>query len=336
MSRPGESRWPGREGPIHYRPVESLSREEAAREAETLSETIGYYNERYYRKNQPAISDREYDRILRRLRELYRAFAGPGHVGSAVKGTGAPRHAGLERIRHAVPLYSLMETSDASEVRGFCGRMREVSGGRGALCVLEPRYVGVSVELVYERGIFRYGVTRGDGEVGENVSANLARIGRLPHRMNRADDLPETVVAQGVVYVPRGVLTSWRNTAVDSYSEVREQTVALLREANGREQAGLPLGLMCVDIVRSSGRPFASQWGVLDALRRWGLPIDDNNAIGDSFEQVEQYRRRIAGRRDELDYVAGGVVIKLDDRKGHEAMGNHDGSPGWALVWRFT
>lgn len=173
-----------------FRDVKDLDKQEARKEVEALREGIDHHDYLYYVKNRPEISDTVYDRLFRRLQELEEAFPELQSDNSPTRRVGAAPAEELEKIRHAGSMLSLNAVLEGEEIRRFHDFVRRETGNDRITCVLEPKFDGLSVEIVYEDGEFHHGATRGDGETGENISGNLKTVRSIPLRLLKSDGGP--------------------------------------------------------------------------------------------------------------------------------------------------
>lgn len=180
-----------------FRDTEDLSEKEARTEAEALREGIEYHDYLYYVKSEPEISDAVYDKLFRRLQELEETFPDLRSETSPTQRVGAEPVDELKKVSHAAPMLSLKAALDEAEVKDFVRFVHEKSADDPVTFVAEPKFDGLSVELVYEKGDFKYGATRGDGEEGEDISENLKTIGAIPLKL-RKDEGPAAQPSVGI------------------------------------------------------------------------------------------------------------------------------------------
>lgn len=183
----------------NFTPLDQLSKRRAGEEVEALRDGIAYHDYLYYVKNQPRIADATYDKLLRRLQDLEEAFPELHAADSPTQRVGAKPAAKLEKVRHSVPMLSLHATLDQDEVERFAAMVQQETDARRVQYVLEPKFDGFSVEVVDDHGRFAYGASRGDGETGEDISANLKTIRSLPLRLQHFEDGPLRLAVRGEV-----------------------------------------------------------------------------------------------------------------------------------------
>ena len=321
-----------------FRPAADLSRQEAKAQAAELRAGIAYHDRRYYVKNDPVIADAVYDRLFARLQELEDAFPELASADSPTRRVGAPPAESLARIEHTVPLLSLDAALDEKKVREFLDFLRRETGRERFAWVAEPKFDGASVELVYEGGIFRRGATRGDGRVGEEITANLATVRTLPLRLG-GEDPPPFLAVRGEVYLPKQAFLELNRERLENgeepFANPRNACAGTLRRLDSQVVARWPLAVYCYEILRVEGTTFASHWEILKTLQGWGLRTNPGNRRVAGFEEIAAYRQELVEKRDELPYEIDGIVVKLDDLALRERLGSRHRSPRWALAWKF-
>jgi len=184
-----------------FKDTGKISKEEAREEIEALKEGIEYHNHLYYVEDQPQISDDTYDKLLRRLEELEKAFPEFESVDSPTHRVGAEPVSKLKKVRHTAPMLSLNAVLEEKEVEDFVDFVRRNSKDGEVSFVLEPKFDGISVEVVYENGKYKYGATRGDGQTGEDISENLKTIHAIPLRLQKENFIPPSLSVRGEVFM---------------------------------------------------------------------------------------------------------------------------------------
>jgi DNA ligase (NAD+) len=324
-----------------FKPVKKMNRTEARREIEALREGIEYHNYLYYVKNQPKISDAVYDRLFRRLQELEEAFPEFQSPTSPTRTVGAKPLDELKKVSHLAPLLSLNAVLKEKEALDFDRFIRRNAPGKKVSYVLEPKFDGFSVEVVYRQGVFNHGATRGDGEIGEDISENLKTIGALALRLRKPDGaaLPRLLAVRGEVIMPKKAFQGLNKERTErgetTFANPRNAAAGIMRQLDPRKVADKPLDIVFYDILRIEGQTFSSHWDELKQFSQWGLKTDSHNSQGSSFEEVKAYHDRIGADRANLDYEIDGIVVKLDDLRLRQEFGTRERSPRWALAWKF-
>jgi DNA ligase (NAD+) len=323
---------------LRFPKVDKLSKNQAREQAEQLREALEYHNHRYYIKNDPEISDSSYDRLFHRLERLEEAFPDLRRPDSPTRRVGAPPVDELKKMEHRRPLLSLDSGEAKAKMQDFVRTLKDKTGKDRPLLVLEPKLDGFSVELVYEEGIFRYGSTRGDGRTGEDISENLKTISTLPLRLQ--GNAPVSLAVRGEVLMFRQGFQELNRARVENgeepFANPRNAAAGIMRQLDSRNVAGKPMELFCYDVVDSEdGQLPSSHWEVLQQFTRWGFRINELNRRASKLDEIEEYREKLQGQREELPYEIDGVVIKLDDRDAREQLGTRQRSPRWAFAWKF-
>ena len=323
-------------------PPERLTREQAAAELARLAAEIAHHDRRYYREDAPEVSDAEYDALRRRNQEIERHFPDLIRADSPSHRVGAPPVEDFGKVRHRVPMLSLDNAMAAAEVSEFLRRVRRFLNLRedaAIALVAEPKIDGLSASLRYEAGLFVQGATRGDGAVGEDVTANLRTIRDIPQRMEGAD-VPAALEVRGEVYMERAdflALNAAREAAGEPlFANPRNFAAGSLRQ--------LDPGIT----ARRRLRFFAYGWGeavppidgaysdFLKHLEGWGFRVNPLTASGADEAAVIDYHARLAAQRFELPYDIDGVVVKVDRTDYQRRLGFVGRTPRWAIAFKFA
>jgi len=318
---------------FEFRPVESLDEAAAREQAERLRAAIEFHDYRYYVDHDPVIADRAYDQLFQRLLELEDAFDLPvgGSPSNRVGGEPVDR---FETVEHVAPMLSIDHTDSAAGVREFDDRVRrEVGDGE---YVLEPKFDGVSLEVVYEDGELVRATTRGDGEEGDDVTRNARTIAALPQRLR--GDPPAFLAVRGEVYMPREAFTEYNTERVERgdepFANPRNATAGTVRQQDPTVVAERPLSIFFFDVLDSSDE-WATHSAALEAFRALGLPVCERVETGADVEDAIAYRDALLAERDDLDYEVDGVVVKVDETAKREALGATARAPRWAKAYKF-
>ena len=332
-----------------FRRVEELSQEQAAEEVEALRAGIRHHDYLYYVKAEPAISDAVYDQLFDRLQTLETEFPSLQDKNSPTQRVGAEPVSALDKREHRAPMLSLESVQDAEAVAAFIDRLQRDAGdddqGPVAL-VLEPKFDGLSVELIYDQGAFSSGSTRGDGYTGEDISHNLRQVAAVPMRLHKA---PRHLAVRAEIFMPRSGFTALNRERVqrgdEPFANPRNAAAGLMRQLDPNRVAGRPLDLFCYELLELDGgeapadhpatQP-ATHHELLQWLVDWGLKTCPLNRRADGLDPVHAYHAELEQQRDALDVEIDGIVIKLDDRALREQLGVRSRSPRWALAWKFA
>lgn len=322
-----------------FRAIEDLDKEEAEEEIEALREGINYHDYLYYVKNDPQISDAVYDKLFQRLEALEEAFPDLRPEDSPTVRVGVEPVSELEKVEHKAPLLSLQATLEESDVKAFLESASARGEKKRLVYCLEPKFDGLSVEVVYEDGHFKYGATRGNGEVGEDISHNLKTIRSLPLSLQHADEAPGSLAVRGEVFMHKEGFTALNKQRVERgeepFANPRNASAGLMRQFESRQAADKPLDIFFYEILASDEELPPSHQKVWQQLSRWGLKTAPLNDTASSLGQIRDYHHKLAERRDELDFEIDGIVVKVDDHALQDALGSRERTPRWALAWKF-
>ncbi len=324
--------------PGGFEPADRLSAEEARRQVEQLREAIEHHDYLYYLKSSPRISDAVYDRLFRRLQELEQSHPELQSETSPTRKVGAPPVDALKKVRHTRPMLSLSSALEEGEAQAFDRFVRR-NVEDGVRYVVEPKFDGLSVEVVYQEGELRYGATRGDGTTGEDISQNLKTIRSLPLHLRSEEAPPSFLAVRAEVLMSREGFQRLNRRRIERneepFANPRNAAAGIMRQLDSRNAADKPLDIYFYDILTHRGEEYPSHWELLQAFRRWGLKTADLNRLCRDFAEIRAYRSELAGKREELPYEIDGIVIKLDDRRAREELGARQRSPRWAFAWKF-
>lgn len=325
--------------------------QEVKRKIERLREEIKYHDFRYYGLNDPVISDAKYDRLMRELKELEKAYpqyvtpdSPTQRVGHAWKKEWGQYLVAEEfkSVPHTVPMLSLDNAMEKAEVREFDRRVKKLLGTTGEVdYVGEPKMDGLAVELVYENGILVLGSTRGDGFTGEDVTQNLRVMKAVPMTLaeTKGEPLPERLEVRGEVYMGIREFEELNRRRAEKgepvFANPRNAAAGSLRQLDARITARRPLDIVLYAIGQVKGREFESQWELLKALHKWGFKTNDLVHLCHRVEEAIQYYDRMEKVRDELNYEIDGIVIKVNSFEQQRRLGLLTRSPRYALAFKF-
>lgn len=305
-----------------------------------LRDRIRHHDYLYYVKDRPEISDGEYDRLFRELVELEQAHPHLVTVDSPTQRVGAPPLDELGKVPHERPMLSLDSLVDPQDVLVFDQRMKRELERDHIGYTAEPKFDGLSVELVYAQGIFVRGSTRGDGMTGEDVTLNLRTIKSLPLQLQLSSRPPGHVAVRGEVYMRLDDFHALNRRMMErgneAFANPRNAAAGSLRQLDSRATADRPLVVTCYEIMSMDGTPPPSHWDELDWLASWGLPIPHLRTRCDTIEDVMAFHRDTEQLRDTLPYEIDGIVVKLDQRSWQDQLGMKSRSPRWAIAYKFA
>jgi DNA ligase (NAD+) len=310
------------------------------RRAEHLREQIRHHDYRYYVLDRPTISDAAYDALMRELETLegqYPALVTPDSPTQRVAGQ---VREGFRTVPHRAPLLSLESTTDREAVHQFDRRMR-ADLGRSVRYILEPKFDGLSIEVVYERGRLVSASTRGDGQRGEDVTANIRTIRAVPLRLRDAPvPIPRLLALRGEVLMRRADFAALnerlRRTGEPLFANPRNAAAGSVRQLDPRITAQRSLDVYFYDVLAiEGGRRADASSDYTEWMRAWGLRISPHLRPGSSASDILGYRDRMAMARDSLDVEIDGVVAKVDNLAGRDRLGSTAKHPRWAIGVKF-
>ena len=294
----------------------------------------------YYVKARPVISDAAYDRLFRELVELEEAFPDLVTPDSPTQRVGAPPLDELKKVRHEQPMLSLDSVLEHADVLAFDQRMRRELAVAVVGYTAEPKFDGLSVELIYEEGRFIRGATRGDGTTGEDVTINLRTIRSVPLQLLPQSGYPNHLVVRGEVYMRLDDFQTLNRRMTErgeeAFANPRNAASGSLRQLNSAITAARPLVITCYEVMAQSGAGLSTHWEELDALARWGFPVPLHRRRCATIEEVIAYHHETEAIRDSLTYEIDGVVVKVDRFEWQDQLGFKSRSPRWAIAYKFT
>ncbi|AZG77032.1 NAD-dependent DNA ligase LigA [Methylocystis rosea] len=318
-------------------PEPSLS--EARAEHARLHEELTAHDRRYYREDAPTISDADYDALRRRYEELEKACPELATPQSLTKTVGAKPSEKFAKVKHAVPMLSLGNVFSDEEVLEFVARVRRFLGlGESPLrFTFEPKIDGLSCSLRYEKGHLVQAATRGDGYEGEDVTANVRTIDEIPQRLR--GDHSDVFEVRGEVYMTHKDFAALNARQKDAgktlFANPRNAAAGSLRQLDQKITASRPLHFFAYGWGETSALPANTQLGVLEALRRYGLPVNPLTTLCEDAEDMLAHYRSIETQRATLGYDIDGVVYKVDDIVLQERLGFVSRAPRWAVARKF-
>src|SRR5919106_6742668 len=323
-------------------PPERLSREEAALELARLAAEIAHHDRRYYREDAPEISDAEYDALRRRNQAIEARFPDLVRADSPSHRIGAPPVEDFGKVRHRVPMLSLDNAMGAAEVREFVRRVRRflnLAEEVPLAMVAEAKIDGLSANLRYEDGLFVQGATRGDGTVGEDVTANLRTIHDIPQRMDGAE-VPSVLEVRGEVYMERAdfmALNAAREAAGEPrFANPRNFAAGSLRQLDPGITTRRRLRLFAYGWCEATPPIEGAYSDFLARLRAWGFQVNPLTERCADEAAVVAYHERLGARRFELPYDIDGVVVKVDRIDYQRRLGFVGRAPRWGIAFKFA
>ncbi|MCX7793652.1 MAG: NAD-dependent DNA ligase LigA [Thermodesulfovibrionales bacterium] len=312
--------------------------EEIKAEIKRLVDEINYHNYRYYVLDSPVISDEEYDRLFKRLKELEEKY---NYIlpDSPTQRIGAPPLEKFEKVRHREPMLSLDNAFSHEEVREFDRRVKRFLGiTKDIEYTVEPKYDGLAIELSYVRGLLERASTRGDGYEGEDVTQNIKTIRSIPLRIE-GDDVPEEIDIRGEVYMNIDEferLNKERERAGEPlFANPRNAAAGSVRQLDPSVTARRKLHLACYGVGAIKGKEFRSQMEFIEWLKEKRFPVPAIVRKAKNIEQVLEIIKEMEAMRDKWPFETDGAVIKVNDFSLQKALGIKTREPRWAIAYKF-
>ena len=307
---------------------------EMRKRAEELRDIINYHNKKYYENDEPEIEDFEYDRLLHELIAIEEKYPETVTADSPTHRVGGKADTQFTPVEHIVPMESLQDGFGEDDVLAFDQRVRSVIPN--PTYIVEPKIDGLSVSLEYENGLLVRGSTRGDGKVGEDVTANIRTIRNIPLKIDT--DLPVLEV-RGEVYMPREVFvaltTEQELNGEKTFKNPRNAAAGSLRQKNPKITSKRKLDIFTFNIQRIEGKELTSHKESLDFIKALGFNTVPFYTSCNSIEEVLTEIARIGEIRGTLPFDIDGAVIKVDDFSQREALGSTSKFPKWALAYKY-
>nr|MBO2476737.1 DNA ligase (NAD(+)) LigA [Bacillota bacterium] len=301
-----------------------------------LREQINYHNYRYYVLDDPVISDAEFDQLMRELERLEAEHPELVTPDSPTQRVGAPPSEAFATVEHRVPMLSLANAFSPEELRAFDARARKLAEVDRLEYVCEPKLDGLAVSLVYENGVLVRGATRGDGERGEDVTANLRTIRAVPLRLRR----PLTIEVRGEVIIRhedfRRLNEERAARGEPLFANPRNAAAGSVRQLDPRVTASRPLDIFFYAIGYMEGEPPATHAELLDLLRELGFKVNPESRLVPDIEAAIQWCLDFEQKRPSLPYAVDGAVLKVNDRRLYERLGTTAKTPRWAIAYKFA
>ncbi len=322
----------------------SLTVNYPAKRAAELRRLIEYHNRCYYELDAPEISDSGFDLLFRELKDIeeqYPELLTPDSPTLRVGGKPLDR---FSQVRHSLPMLSLENATSVSDIIDFDKRIRGNLGLPYTAAVFyhcEPKMDGLAVELVYRNGLFVQASTRGDGETGEDVTANIRTIRSIPLRLS-GDDLPELLEVRGEVYIPvdsfRKLNAGREENGEPPFANPRNAAAGSIRQLDPGIAAKRPLAMVCYGVgllEQGQGSRVKGQGELMEMLAGFGLPISDRWKSVEGIGGAVEYFQSLLEVRDSLPYEIDGAVLKVDDLAMQAELGEKSRSPRWAIACKF-
>lgn len=312
--------------------------EEARARHAKLSKEIKEHDALYYQKDAPKISDAEYDKLRQELESLEDKHSELKTVDSPTQTVGAAPSKGFSKVTHALPMLSLGNAFSDEDVQDFIDRVKRFLGTEEPIKFLgEQKIDGLSCSLRYENGRFVQAATRGDGSVGENITANINTINSIPKELPK--DAPDIVEVRGEVYMAKSDFETLNKTRAENeeavFANPRNAAAGSLRQLDPSVTAKRTLKMFGYALGEMSAPIADTQEGIRAVLSKWGFDVPEPSVVTDSIDGLITYYKKIEELRPSLEYDIDGIVYKVDDLALQERLGQVSRAPRWATAHKF-
>lgn len=306
-----------------------------------LRKKIDDHNYQYYVLDNPIISDYEYDSLMHELQSLEKRYPDLITTNSPTQRVGAPPLSAFDSIDHSVPMLSLENAMNSEELTKYYERTkRGLDTELDIDFIAEPKLDGIGVELVYENGLFTYGLTRGDGNKGEDITQNLKTIKAIPLSL-RTDKFssPELLEVRGEVFMEKDKFKIFNDGRLKNeltiFANPRNAAAGSLRQLDSSVTAGRPLSIYCYEPGKIIGKEFDNHSEFLSVLTDWGFPVNREIKLVKNIGDIISYHKKLEEKRHTLPYEIDGTVFKVNNIKQREILGLRSRSPRWAIAGKF-
>ncbi len=319
-----------------------MNREQISKRIDQLRNDLNYHNYRYYILDAPEVSDAEYDRLMRELQELETIYPDLVTSDSPTQKVGAPPLEAFGTVKHTMPMLSLQNAMNTDELREFDKKVKRfLETDSDIEYVAEPKMDGLAVELIFEKGSFIKGSTRGDGVRGENITLNLKTIRSIPLSLRTPpyEDTPEKLEVRGEVFIPLEAFNRLNREREEAgeppFANPRNAAAGSLRQLDSSITARRPLDIYCYGIGEVAGKKFVNQWEILQSLKAYGLKANPLSRKCENIEDTIAFFNEMSEQRNELPYEIDGIVVKVDNLRLQRELGEISRSPRWAIACKF-
>ena len=315
-----------------------MDEKEAAKRVEQLRGEIRKHDRLYYEEATPIISDREYDRLYKELVDLERQFPDLVTADSPTQRVGGKPLQAFEQVSHLIPMLSLDNTYSEAEVKNFYARIQRLLPDEKIPVVIEPKVDGVAVSLIYESGKLRQASTRGDGNMGDNITQNIRTIRSLPERLR--DGAPKLLEVRGEVYMDRKgferLNDERKRDGAPVFANPRNAAAGSLKQLDPTIVAKRPLGVVLYGTGATDGVDVDLHSEIFPLLKKLGLPITERWWVAESVEEILDAIHELDGIRHKFAYQTDGAVVKVDSFTQRERLGFTAKSPRWAIAYKYA
>lgn len=319
--------------------IKDMNKREARQRAKELREQLEHHNYRYYVLDDPAITDSEYDALKRELITIEEAYPDLKTATSPTQRVGAEPRDEMESVEHESPMLSLKAIYTEEAFREFWKECKQRLDRKRLSVVAEPKYDGLSVELIYDNGKLQQASTRGNGESGEDVTDNVKTIKELLLQLEDDTSVPRHLVVRGEVYMEKDEFDTFNTEQEEAggktFSNPRNAAAGSLRQLDPSVTAERPLRIYFWQIGPSSSHVPETQWEALEKMASLGLKTNPECKELSSPDDAMAWYEDMKKKRKELSYEIDGCVFKVNNLSDHETLGQRASNPRWTIAWKF-
>src|SRR5213596_3342966 len=315
-----------------------MDEKQAAKRLEQLRDQIRKHDHLYYDEAAPIISDREYDRLYKELVALETQFPDLVTPDSPTQSVGGTPLKAFEQVSHLIPMLSLDNTYSEDELKNFYERIRRLLPNQQIPVVIEPKVDGVAVSLVYENGRLRQAATRGDGNVGDNITQNIRTIRSVPERLRGA--AAKLLEVRGEVYMDKNGFEKLnderRKAGLPLFANPRNEAAGSLKQLDPAIVAKRPLGVVLYGTGATEGVDVDVHSEIFPLLKKLSLPVSGRWCVAESVEEILDAIHKLDGIRRKFAYQTDGAVVKVNSFAQRERLGFTAKSPRWAIAYKYA
>ncbi|MEK6335514.1 MAG: NAD-dependent DNA ligase LigA [Acidobacteriota bacterium] len=308
---------------------------------DALREEIRGHDELYYLQQEPEISDREYDELIEKLKQLEQEHPDLITPDSPTQRVGGRPAEGFPEFVHHRPMLSLDNSYSIEELRAFDERCHKLAGGKTPEYVAELKIDGLSLSIHYDKGVFTRGVTRGDGFRGEDVTANVRTIRSVPLRLREGARTPgRQIEVRGEAYLGRKIFervnAEREEEGEPRFANPRNAASGAIRQLDPAKVAKRKLDMFAYDALTGERKPFKTHWEALDWMERAGFRVNKHRALCRTIDEVIEFCNAMEAERDQLEYEIDGVVVKVNSTALQDQFGATGKAPRWAIAYKYA
>ena len=294
---------------------------------------LKFHNDLYFNKDNPEISDQEYDKLKREIIDLENSHVFLKKIDKISNYVGAPPLNKFKKLKHLRPMLSLSNAFGKSDMIDFIKKIHNFLNLRNLNLefTCEPKIDGISASLIYEKGFLTKGISRGDGIIGEDILENLKTISSIPKKIN-SKKIPDLLEVRCEIYIGK---KDFENLKKD-FANPRNAAGGSLRQKNPKETSKIPLRYFAYGFGAVEPMLFDKQSEFLSTIKNWGFTVNPHSEVISNIDEIESQYKKIDSLRSSLNYDIDGLVYKVNDLKFQKRLGNTSNSPRWAIAYKFS